>query len=451
MTQLIPPQLLVSVLLAFAPAFTKPGFGYFVDFVVAMIASVGRRTTTTVCRLANRLDHYTNYSRFLSRYRWSVQQVSQSLMNLLIRHLGLWRDDQGRQRLCLVVDETIVEKSSKAMFGVAWQRNTHGGLCRGTHILGHYWLMMGILLRVGARVFCFPLGFRLYRQKKRCPKDEYRSPTELTKSLLQSLQWPQDDDIMRTVIGDSAFASKDLLRWCAKNGFFLITRGRIDAQVHDLYVHQPKPLRGRPRKYGAKLCLRSFAEDESNFNQTIYLYQDRAEARIGSLVGLHRACGLPIRFVIVRCKAKDDVVLMSTDLSLTPREITKLYADRFAIEMTFRELKQDFGMGHYQVRVPKAMLRHVHLSGIACCITQLFALRPIAEGLCDGLVQWRPMPWRKRDTPLSVGEAQMLLRQACQVEATFAVVEQYGGHVNKSQLAAAAAIPPNHQPKYAEL
>jgi hypothetical protein len=94
---------------------------------------------------------------------------------LLVQRLGLWRDDQGRLRLCLVLDETVVEKSSPGMFGVAWQRNTHGGLCCGTHVLGHYWLMLGLLVRVGSRTLCLPLGFRLYRQKKRCPTGAFLS------------------------------------------------------------------------------------------------------------------------------------------------------------------------------------------------------------------------------------------------------------------------------------
>jgi hypothetical protein len=448
MPQLIPPPELVSLLVAFAPCFTRPSLQYFIDFVTTMIASPDRLTTTTVCRTAGLRTHWTNYSRFLSRYRWRVEDIAQRLLDLLLLHLPLARDDQGRRRLCCVLDETIVEKSSRRMFGVGWQINTHGGLCRGTHILGHYWLMLGALLRVGPRAFCFPLGFRLYRQKKRCPQDEYRKPWELACELLQSLNWPQAPDIVRTVLGDAGFAGKELLRWCAGHGFVAIVRGRIDAQVQDLYVPQAVPLRGRPRKYGPKICLRTFAADESNLKQTVYLYRDRIEARIASVVGLHRASGLPIRFVIVRCEGKDDVVLMSTDLSLTPREITMLYADRFAIEMTFRELKQHFGLGHYQVRVPRAILRHVHLSGIACSLTQLLTLRPIRDRLCHGILNWRPMPWRKRNTPISVRETQRLLRQACELEWTFALVPHTGGHINKSAL---AELSPLRSPKCAEL
>jgi hypothetical protein len=137
----------------------------------------------------------------------------------------------------------------------------------------------------------------------------------LALELLHSLKRPRGPDPVRTVIGDAGFADKHLLRWCTANGFVVIVRGRMDAQ------------------------------QQSNFKHIIYLYQDRAWARLASVVGRHGASGLPMRFAIVRCLDKDDVVIMSTDLSLTPREITRLYADRSAIEMTFRELKQHFGLG----------------------------------------------------------------------------------------------------------
>lgn len=403
-----------------------------------MVAAVERLTTTTVYRASDGGRHYTNYSRFLSRYRWSVQELSQQLLSVLVQHLPRWHDDQGRQRLCLVVDETIVEKSSKRMYGVAWQRNTHGGFCRGTHILGHYWLMLGVLCPVGGRTLCFPLGFRLYRQKKRCPAAEYKTPSELVKELLQSLTWPPG--LLRTIVADAGFADGKLMKWCADNGFAIIVRGRIDAEVHDLFVQQPSPLRGRPRKYGAKLSLAAHAQGERNFTHTVHLYQSDTAARVASLTAMHHASGLPIKFVISRCEGKPDTVIMSSDLSLTAREIVHLYADRFAIEMTFRELKQHFGLGHYQVRLPEAMLRHVHLSAVACAVTQLLTLRPPQRGFGEGILRPQRMPWRTKQALVSVHEIQMLLRRACYHAPTFMPVPPTDRHAGKSYTTGATRI-----------
>lgn len=410
MPQLIPPEELCSLLMWFAPCFTQPSLAHFVSFITCLIADLGRATATTVYRTSPGLRHWTNYSRFLSAHRWSAPELSARLLELLIARCDLWLDGQGRQRLCLVLDETMVAKTSRRMFAVAWHRNTHRGCCDASHILGHYWLMLGLLVRVGARTFCLPLAFGLYRQKKRCPPEQYRKPCEVALDLLESIKWPQGPDIVRTVVADAGFADKRLLRWCDQNGFVALVRGRIDARVHDLFVRQRPPSRGRPRKYGEKICLRAWARNERNFSQMVRVYEDRTRVRVGSVVGLHYVSGLPMRFVIVRTVGKADMVLMSTDLSLTPREIVCLYADRFAIEITFRELKQHFGFGHYQVRKPEAMLRHVHLSGVACALTQLLTLCPPESGWARERLEFKATPWRGPNARVSVHDTQLLLR-----------------------------------------
>lgn len=430
MPQLTPPQELYSLLLWFAPCFTRPSFAHFVSFIVCFAVGLGRMTTTTVYQTSSRLSHWTNYSRFLSRYRWSVEALSARLLELIIERCGLWLDDQGRRRLCIVIDETIVEKSSKRMFGVGWQRNTHGGWCRGTHILGHYWLMIGLLVRVAGRTMCLPLAFGLYRQKKRCPEDEYRTPCQVALSLLSRLPWPSAPDLVRTVVADAGFADKTLLQWCADNDFVAIVRGRIDARIHDLYV-QNSPL-GRPRVWGEALSLVDLAAQADSFTQTVELYQNRTRVELASLVGRHRTSRLPMRFVLMRTAGKPDAVVMSMDLSLTPREIATLYADRFAIEMTFRELKQHFGLGHYQVRLPEAMLRHVHLSGVACALTQLLALDPPTSFIKRLLNKIKPTPWR-REAPISVYGMQLKLRALSQTAQHFRHVAIYKPHSKKKK------------------
>jgi hypothetical protein len=268
---------------------------------------------------------------------------------------------------------------------------------------------------------CCPIALRLYRQKKRCPAAEYRTPCHLARHLLRSLPWPQAPDVVPTVIADTGFADSKLLCWCVRKGFAVIVRGRIDARLHDLYVEPPKSSRGRPRKWGPALSLVEFAKDASHFTQTIRLYQQGVEVQIASLVGRHRKSGLPIRFVILRMAGKADMVVMSTDLSLTPREVAQLYADRFAIELTFRELKQHFGLGHYQVRSPQGMLRHAHLSAVACTLTQLLTLHP-PQALRKALLpMMKDTPWRRYQT-ISVGDTQLLMRLACLRETYFSHV-----------------------------
>ena len=101
MSPLIPPQELLSLLLVFSPCFTRPAFVYFVQFIVTMVVGVGRLTTTTVFRSSDGARHYTNYARFLSRYRWSVGDVAQRLLDLWVARPALWLDDLPRTQAAL--------------------------------------------------------------------------------------------------------------------------------------------------------------------------------------------------------------------------------------------------------------------------------------------------------------------------------------------------------------
>jgi hypothetical protein len=197
-----------------------------------------------------------------------------------------------------------------------------------------------------------------------------------------------------------------------------------------LYVEQTG--RGRRRVWGELLSLIDFAAAERHFTQTVALYRHRTPVQIASLVGRHRQSALPMRFVIMRTAGRPDAVVMNTDLSLTPREIAGLYADRFAIEMTLRELKQHFGLGDYQVRLPEAMLRHVHLSGVACALTQLLTLRPCGCQAKTRRAAGKATPWRRYEA-LSVHERQLQLRAAGQHQLHFRQVAVPKAHRPKPQ------------------
>jgi len=77
------------------------------------------------------------------------------------------------------------------------------------------------------------------------------------------------------------------------------------------------------------------------------------------------------RIVIVALPRHQRAVLLSTDLALSPVEIIERYAMRFSLEIAYREPKQRFGWGHYQVRSRQAIERHVALSFVACSLTTL--------------------------------------------------------------------------------
>ena len=54
-----------------------------------------------------------------------------------------------------------------------------------------------------------------------------------------------------------------------------------------------------------------------------------------------------VRVVVVATK-REPILLVSTDLTLPPAAIIQLYAARFPMELSLRDLKQYLGLGDYQ-------------------------------------------------------------------------------------------------------
>ena len=88
------------------------------------------------------------------------------------------------------------------------------------------------------------------------------------------------------------------------------------------------------------------------------------------------------------------------------------------------------------------MLRHVHLSCLACALPQLLTLCQPPTGLGKLLRSWSATPWRGAGAPISVHETQLVLAIACRQGAT-------PEHVPGSNAQHASSIRPTQRPLHA--
>jgi transposase len=92
----------------------------------------------------------------------------------------------------------------------------------------------------------------------------------------------------------------------------------------------------------------------------VFIYGKNKTLKIARFVGIIQGLG-KVAVVVVKEKRKKASYLVSTNLHLSALDIVKYYAKRWKIEQMIKDLKQRLGFGHYQVRNPQAIQRHVAL------------------------------------------------------------------------------------------
>jgi hypothetical protein len=136
-------------------------------------------------------------------------------------------------------------------------------------------------------------------------------------------------------VADAYYASRKVILPLLADGNHLLTRVRINA-----VGYLPAPVlevrrRGRPRKYGERVEVKSLFDDPETMDlaaSPVYGESD-VTLRVRSVDLLWPSVGVLLRFVAVVHPTRGRCILMCTDLELTPIEIIRLYGCRFKIDL----------------------------------------------------------------------------------------------------------------------
>lgn len=399
---------IIPFLAAFRYCFTAPAFTYFCAFVQAFWLAEGRRTVTGVWRHAQTSKHFSNFHRFLKTYAWSPDEVARTLIRLLLAQLGLRPDASGLLWLTAALDDTFVRKWGRKMEGASWQHDAMAPNPKAPIAFGHCWVALGLLWQHNGRWLFLAWAAWLFRPPKITPKEEQQTKLELAGRRLQALHLPAW--LRLRVVCDAAYGKKSLVKTLLGLGHHVLSRLPSNAVLYEL-PEPPKLKRpGRPRKYGHKHALSYFAAlTGQEAMQTLCLYGRDWQMQVGSFLLRSRALGgCDILLVVVLPQGRKPTFLFSTELSLCKERVVQLYAARFAIELAFRDLKNHFGLGHYQARRAEAAERHVLLCLVAYTWSQLLLL--------SGRYASLGAPWRSAPEVVTTGQLRYQVRKERQVQ-----------------------------------
>jgi hypothetical protein len=337
-----------------SPAFTQPSFQTHIEVFLGWIMCLGRRTEYAVFQtiqadtpVSRKERHpFDRFYNFFSRSAWKARELAYHVAVATV--VGL----NPKGLLYLVVDDTLLHKRGKHVYGLGWFRDAVASTAkRVATASGNHWVVVGLAIQIPGteKIYCLPIHARLHLPGKGQP-----SEATLAKEMLQDvLQWFPSRKLV--LLGDGAYSVKNLLGGLDERVTHVGVM-RSDAAIYDpVPLKQPKSKRGpKPRK-GLRLPSPKEAMKKAHRNRngkgpwawqwveaTAYGVTRRLQVLSFQAVW-PKVLGLrPILVVLVRDPEGNfkDTYLFTTDLTADVSWVIAAYARRWSIEVAFKASKQ---------------------------------------------------------------------------------------------------------------
>lgn len=247
-------------------------------------------------------------------------------------------------RRVLVGDGIKVRKRGKKMPGVKLLHQPSDSTTKPEYFMGHSLQAVSVLVQAAQSVFAVPLAVRIHEGLVWSNRDR-RTLLDKMLALLGSIAIKDPFYF----VADAYYAARKIVSGLLEQNNHLVTRVKSNAVAYAPYVHPGPQKRGRPRRYGTKVKLKSLLNDpkpmQSAASPVYGEHHVTIRYRVCDL--LWRPAGRLVRFVAVVHPSRGSCLLMCTDISLSAIEIIRLYGLRFKIEHSFKQAVRLIGAFGY--------------------------------------------------------------------------------------------------------
>lgn len=332
---------------------SKPQQGHLWRMVLAIAVSTSSSKLSHLATIILGGRHRTRLGGFLRDSDWDAPGILRRQVLTTLR----WMRPRRGETIELLIDDTRVAKRGRRMAALQkiWD-HAHQRFVRG-----HIWVVASIRFRG----VVLPWRIELWKPR-RVAKREYRKTTDMAAAIIAAfdLPWP----LKVRVLFDAFYLCPHVAKTCRNKGFLwfsVAARNRTFTRS-----------RGRRAKIGALApgWLRHDARSVRMPRARGY-----AKMRIASVDGHLSRIG-PVRLVASK-RPRDpwrNLVVFATNARMDARQIVTVYEHRWDIEVMFKELRSDLGLGDYQMLDERAIVRHLHLCALAHLLLTRHAMEHMA-------------------------------------------------------------------------
>jgi hypothetical protein len=354
--------------------------------VAGMLLARGRRTASRWFQGAGVKDDWDRFYELLA----SIGRGTSALMLPLVVRIVRRFDPGPGGRWKLALDDSPTQRYGRHVEGANVHHNPTPGPAHQTWLYGHNWVCLAFLLTHPLwGVLALPVLSMLYVRQEDVAKlrARYGKWKFQTKHVLAL-------DLVREVIGlvrglgsqagwilvmDGAYAAGKLLRELLKLNVQVISRLRRDAQLFDLPTRRKG--RGRPRIYGNRISLAKRAGQSRGWQTITFLCRGvEITRRCKTFLATTRLTGGVVRVVLLQHAPGNWAAYFSTDPAMDAKSVLETGAQRWAIEETFHDVKEEWGAGQQQVRNVWSSIGCWHLNTWLYSLVELACWeRPVQE------------------------------------------------------------------------
>jgi hypothetical protein len=343
-----------SVLQCLLPVFTQPSFQTHVEVLLGWVMCLSKRTEYGVFQtiqadtpVSRKQRHpFDRFYNFFSRSAWTVHDLAHQIAVAVVVRLN------PHGLLYLVVDDTLLHKRGKHVYGLGWFRDAVASTAkRVATASGNNWVVMGLAICIPgtSKIYCLPIHAMLHLAGK-----NQKSESTLAKQMLQDiLAWFPERKLV--LLGDGAYSTKNLLGGLDPRVTYVGVI-RADAAIYDpMPPKQSKSKRGRKAQKGVRLPNPKEAVKKADGNRggqgpwtwqtvsaTAYGVTRKLQVVSFQAVWPEVLALTPILVVLVRDPRGKfaDKYLFTTALNADLGWIIGAFSRRWSIEVAFKSSKQ---------------------------------------------------------------------------------------------------------------